>query len=169
MTAQHDSNSGANAGNGQGPVAPSAPMPARRRILVRGAAAALPTILTLHSGAALARSSNLIGTTDGAPLDPEGRVLCLDESSVEQVGDRQYDLGEPPFGQATAIPTVDRKYYAAQNAGSQLVTPQEMCTNGGTYYYQQPGGWKTAVVPRGGFLSAAAWGSVAASIIVREV
>ena len=51
-----------------------------RRMLLRGATAAVPTILTLQSGAALAASSNLIGTVQYArqALGPDGNVQCLD-------------------------------------------------------------------------------------------
>src|SRR5690606_14887248 len=80
-----------------------------RRLVVRGAAAAVPTILTLRSGAALARSSNLVSTSTDLS-DPEGDLFhCLDSSSVEQVGANRYDLGEPPEANVTAI-RGDRAY-----------------------------------------------------------
>ena len=113
---------------------------ARRRKVLRGAAAAVPSILTLHSGAALARSSNLLSIADGAPLDAKGRALCLDESSVEpaQAGGKVYDLGEPPHATVTGIPG-DKSYYREANADTPKVGPQEMCQSGGDFYVQENG------------------------------
>lgn len=65
------------------------PQPGRRR-MVRGAAAAVPTILTLHSGAALARSSNLISETN-SPADDS---YCLDKSNLDHLEGDLYDLGD---------------------------------------------------------------------------
>ncbi|MFP5407152.1 MAG: hypothetical protein ACLGHY_12730, partial [Gammaproteobacteria bacterium] len=112
----------------------------RRRVMLRGAAAAVPTILTLHSGAALARSSNLLSVADGAPVDAEGRNLCLDESSVElSPGSRKaYDLGEPPHANVTAIHP-ERGYYRDTQPGGEPVLPQEMCQTGGDFYIKEGG------------------------------
>ena len=158
MTAQHDSNSGANAERGQGAVAPSAPVPARRRILMRGAAAALPTILTLRSGAALARSSNLIGVSDGPPADNFYR--CVDESSVNRLGN-QLDLGEPPRANVTVI-RKDGKYSKAAD-GTDPVAGPEMCNTGDTFYSEGPGGWSPVTVKKGALVSATAMMSFASA------
>jgi hypothetical protein len=61
--------------------ADSLPSPSRRRLL-KGGATALPVILTLHSGAALARTSNLLSATDYFETDELGRTLCVDATSV---------------------------------------------------------------------------------------
>ena len=109
--------------------------PVSRRVMLRGAAAAVPAILTLHSGSALARSSNMLSLADGVTGD--GPALCLDVSSLPQ-GDpgsvTRYDLGSPPEADITSIRT-DRTYYRSQSL-DQPVTPQEMCQEGGTYYYK---------------------------------
>ncbi len=136
-------------------------------MMLRGATVALPTILTLHSGAALARTSNLISLADGAPVDSLSRNLCLNESSVTPLGGNLYDLGEPPSGQVTAIPT-DRTYYTQANAGSQRATGLQMCQQGGDFYYQSSG-WKKVNVPRGGLVSSTALTSFAGRITVREI
>ena len=74
-----------------------------RRSVLKGAIAAAPVIATLPSGAALARSSNLISSTSPAgALDGSGRTLCLDLSSGELSG-TVMDLGVPPSGSVTAI------------------------------------------------------------------
>lgn len=112
-------------------------LPTGRRALLRGAAAAVPTILTLHSGAALARSSNLLHVADGAPTDAKGRNLCVDESSVKVDSrvPRVYDLNEPAHAQVTAIKS-QRTYYRATGQDAPRVTPQEMCRTGGDFYYK---------------------------------
>ncbi len=147
----------------------AAPSAGRRRMVLRGATAALPAILTLHSGAALARTSNLISLADGAPVDSLGRNLCLNESSVTPLGGNLYDLGEPASAQVTAIPT-DRTYYTQSNSGqnSQKVTGLQMCQTGGDFYYQSSG-WKKVSVPRGGLVSATALASFAGRVTVREI
>ena len=70
--------------------------PISRRALLRGAVTAMPVVLTLQSGAALARSSNLISASHYSSEDRRGRTLCLDTDSVNPVGgsDHTFDLGE---------------------------------------------------------------------------
>lgn len=125
-------------GPGSNPDAPrGAATKVGRRAMLRGAAAAVPTILTLHSGAALARSSNLLHVADGAPVDAKGRNLCIDESSVkvESGPPKAYDLGEPAHANVTAIPT-GRTYYRDTGRDGPTVSPQEMCQTGGEFYYK---------------------------------
>ena len=73
-----------------------------RRSILKGAIAAAPVIATLPSGAALARSSNLISATSptGA-FDGYGRTQCLDASSGSLSGSVM-DLGVPPSGNVSA-------------------------------------------------------------------
>lgn len=161
-----------------------------RRTLLRGATAAVPTILTLTSGAALARSSNCINLAQGAPVDPDGRHLCLDFHSVTRIGDKRYDLGAPPSGSVTRIPA-DRTYY--RSGSTHKVSVQEMCNSGGQYYYKTSGGalqsdasgWGssgrggvkddadtkkvTFTVPKGGMVSAAALASFASHISFKDI
>jgi len=73
----------------------AAPQPARRRLLK--STVAIPVIMTLHSGAALARSSNLVGAVDaGNAHVEEGRYACVRDASPIEIGSSTYDLGEPP-------------------------------------------------------------------------
>jgi hypothetical protein len=159
MTAQHDRNSGANAENGQEADSPSTPMPARRRILMRGAASALPTILTLHSGAALARSSNLISAT--IEVDPTGPNRCVALADVTPVGGK-YDLGERPAARVTEFGS--GHLYATDSAGLNRVTPLEICSNPDVDYFVSVDGGATwnpvgAPIERGFLVSATAWSS----------
>ena len=170
----------------------------RRRMLVRGAAAAVPTILTLHSGAALARTSNLISRAPGAPTDAAGNNLCLNERSAAEIldGGQRYDLGDPVQAEVTQIPTSDgRQFYATQDLSGDPVSGQTMCEQGGTFYYESESavsldanqradlirqsflpptgtGEKSAAaveVPRGGLVSATALASFAGRVLYRTI
>lgn len=153
------------------------PAPVSRRILLRGAAAAVPTILTLHSGAALARTSNCISLAREAAPDGLNRNLCVDlvtpPNPPTLVDGNLYDLGEPPAAKVTAIP-VDREYRTEANNGanSTVKTPGDMCESGGTYWYKDDSDkWTEAQVPRGMMASATALGSFTGpgSISIREI
>lgn len=98
-----------------------------RRAVLRGATATVPTILTLTSGAALARSSNLIGTTRQA----NGDVLCLDPRSTNgpiRTNPNVYDLGSPPYAEVKRIP---RTYQYREKDSLKALTPAEVCQNRG--------------------------------------
>lgn len=76
----------------------------KRRRLLKGTVA-LPVIMTLYSGAALARTSNLVGeadSVDSAVKIDEGtgdRLLCvLKDPNQEQIRGGPYDLGPTPMG-----------------------------------------------------------------------
>ena len=114
-----------------------------RRALVKGAVGTLPMVLTLQSGAALARSSNLITTTTSpaAAKNGYGQTLCLDTDSVEYVGDggrrggETYDGGDPVYARVETI--TERDYYVwKQGEGFASVSEDEICLEGGTYFYR---------------------------------
>ena len=144
------------------------PAPLSRRALIRGGAAAMPVILTLQSGAALARSSNLIGAASDGTTDALGRKLCLDTNSVIPVGGNsgKYDLGEPPYAQVTAIN--DRDYYHNPNFGPDL-SEARMCQTGQISYYYQDPDWQQVQVPKGILVSATALSSFAGSIYITDL
>lgn len=153
MTAELEKTAGELAGDrtAQHPKAPIT-----RRALLSGAAVTVPTILTLHSGAALAMSSNLVRAAAGAPTDPDGNYLCLDVSSTygETRTRGVYDLGSPAHGEVSVIPS-ETQYYLEPTDGSQPVTAPEMCDRGGTYYYKGTGSMGGSYDPRRRFRS---WG-----------
>jgi len=99
----------------------------------------MPVVLTLHSGAALARSSNMLsGAADQANLkyDGEGRLLCLDTMSVDPdpAGSPNiYDLGPQPSANFYAINK--RNYHREKNASDPL-TAEEICDQQGVFYYK---------------------------------
>ena len=91
-----------------------------RRRLLKVAVATAPVIATLPSGAALARSSNLIGPTSGPGTDAEGRTLCL---KFGDSVDGMIDLGAQPSGRVTAIN--DRIYRVDDNAAAQTISERQ--------------------------------------------
>ena len=165
----------------QSPVAKAS---VSRRALLRGASAAVPTILTLHSGAALARSSNLIGTVDSASRakNRSGQIQCLDQASAVDGTPAKLDLGEQPMLHVQYIN--QRSYYRGKSNGqtgdlSRPVSIEQMCREGGTFWYREQSGnwwspqlkWKATTggynnrgVERGFLVSATALTSFASSI-----
>ena len=169
-----------------------------RRELLKGSVKAMPVVLTLHSGAALARSSNVITGTDSVDID--GKYRCLDTRGIRPLSrrDQIYDLGARP---RPAVVTVmeHRDYYygmpvdgtddghedrperqwgnrrwrnkwEARKAGSRIVSPREMCERGGEYAYFEGGEWHSVRLPRrGGMLvSSTALSSFAGNIRVDQ-
>jgi hypothetical protein len=129
-----------------------APANASRRALLRGASVALPTILTLHSGAALARSSNLMGTVDSASRAKanNGQIQCLDRASAVDGTPARLDLGEQPMLHVQYI--TPRNYYRGKSNGqsgdlSRPVSIETMCREGGVFWYREQSGswWSTEV------------------------
>jgi hypothetical protein len=123
-----------------------APANASRRALLRGASAALPTILTLHSGAALARSSNLMGTVDSTSRakSRNGQIQCLDRASAVDGTPARLDLGEQPMLHVQYI--TPRNYYRGKSGGqggdlSRPVSIEQMCREGGVFWYREQSGW----------------------------
>lgn len=74
-------------------TAVSPPQPTRRRLLK--STVAIPVIMTLHSGAALARSSNMLTPVEAgdAVRADNGRYVCVNAVSEEGP---PYDVGDTP-------------------------------------------------------------------------
>jgi hypothetical protein len=136
-----------------------------RRRLLKVAVATAPVIATLPSGAALARSSNLIGATAGTGKDALGRTQCLDLNSGTVV-DGMVDLGVPASGQLTAIK--ERDYRTDDSWSASTISEKQMCQQGGDFFYRNYG-WKSVRVPRGIVVSATALSSFAGRIYTTEV
>ncbi len=145
-----------------------------RRAILKGTVTAMPAILTLQSGAALARSSNLISPAGHDAKDRLGRTLCLDLNSVYPAGrsGNKYDLGEPAYGQVWAIN--DRDLRAEPRFRSRRVSEAEVCRSGKPAYYRRSGyhrdaGWQEVNVPRGIVVSATALTSFAGRISLTNI
>jgi hypothetical protein len=139
-----------------------------RRRLLKVAVATAPIIATLPTGAALARSSNLIGPTSGAGTDAFGRTQCLDVTSGDGIlSNGMVDLGAPdPNGFGVAI--TERNYLREARGSADPISEKQMCQDGGTYYYQGTG-WQNVNVPKGIVVSATALSSFVGSIYLREI
>ena len=120
----------------------------RRDLLKRGVVS-MPAILTLHSGAALARSSNLIAAAPPETTDSLGRTLCLDTTSVYPAHDYKdiYDMDDPP--QAVVNIISRREYHMDKNRGSPVVSQASVCEGGTVYWYKDPNGgaWQPIELP----------------------
>jgi hypothetical protein len=144
-----------------------------RRALLRGATIAAPTILTLYSGAALARSSNLIGAAPSSTAE-NNKYRCLDTSSVYQTEKRYvYDLGDNPMAHVTRI-SADKKYFkvARDENGERdvdRVDGQKMCADGGWYVRKDHNGFSKVNVKRGVMVSATAMNSFSNDITYTDV
>jgi hypothetical protein len=103
-----------------------------RRAVLRGASAAVPTILTLNAGSAAAMSSAALITASNAP---EGNnYLCLSGEVLAGIQSGKY-LIDPAFvpiqdGDVTVIPA-DVTFYYEKN-GTLVATPLAMCDPGVT-------------------------------------
>ena len=143
----------ASSSKGQSPASLS------RRALLKGGAKAMPVVLTLQSGAALAQSSNLISEASPYTRDLDGNTLCLDTGSVYQLPNGKYDFGQPADGIVNVIG--NRQFYQDKNRSSPVET-HDMCYQGGSCWFQE-GGWYEVNLPANGVvLSATALVSISA-------
>jgi hypothetical protein len=148
-----------------------------RRRVVKVALATAPIIATLPTGAALARSSNVISASSAAAArDASGRTLCLNENSGSMLASGNgMDLGNWPHGSVTAI--TQRDYRVDDKESAARVSEAAMCKQGGNFYYKQASGtfwnqhadWREVKVPRGMMVSWTAMSSFAGSIRYTDV
>ena len=125
-----------------------------RRALLRSAAVGMPAVLTLHSGAALARSSNIVGIAPPGTRDEAGDALCLDTRLAEPLWEsNQVDLGEPAEAKVNVLS--ERVYYPEMNAGGTPHNADLICNKGGTFYYQQDGDDIPVKLPANGVIVSA--------------
>jgi hypothetical protein len=110
-------------------------------------------ILTLQSGAALARSSNLIGASSEASATDADGTRCLDTTYTTSAGNK-VDLGEPANADINLIPNVEFRTEANEGTTSQVVTKEEVC-RGGLYYFHNGEEWVAVEYPQGGMLVSA--------------
>jgi len=152
-------------------VRSASPAVSRRALLSGAGQAAIPAIVTLYSGAALARSSNLIGVNASQGAQ-QGKYRCLDSSSVYPTEKANvYDLGEDPMAHVTRIDAT-KTYYRSDYRGNltgQQATGDAMCTSGGQYYRKDFSGYKRVTVRKGMLVSATALGSFSNDITYTDV
>lgn len=117
-----------------------------RRAMLKGGVRAMPVVLTLQSGAALARSSNLISAAAPHTRDSRGNTLCLDTGSVRHLRGGKYDFGQPADGVVNVI--ANRDFYLTANRRDSTTT-EDMCYDGGPYYFHEMG-WHEVRLPTNG-------------------
>lgn len=141
-----------------------------RRAILRGATIVAPTILTLHSGAALARSSNLI-TTNSMATANDGKYNCLDTGTVASTGGvNQYDVGNPANADVSRISAYRNFHTYGDHSWDGRVSAKQMCATGGKFEYRDwNGSWNTVTVKKGGLVSATALSSFASGIHYTDV
>ena len=117
--------------------------------MLKAGLTAMPVVLTLQSGEALARSSNLISAAPGE-RNIDGDALCLDTTYAEVRGGK-YDLGYDGTD-VNVIP--DANYYRAEDAGRSggYVGADVFCQDGGSMKYQGAGGWNHVDLPTNGIV-----------------
>jgi hypothetical protein len=109
-----------------------------RRALLKGAVTTLPMVLTLQSGAALARSSNIISaTSDLGAKDALGNTQCLDTTFATQIDANTVDLGNAVDLNITLIP--ERDYKRSPQGSAVNATEGEVCNEAGPFYHQASG------------------------------
>ena len=112
----------------------------------------MPVVLTLQSGEALARSSNLIGAAPAGTRNTDGKALCLDTSTSSPIADK-YDLHDPGYATVNSIPDAD--YYPLEAGRSVDPTNADaFCNKGGTMQYHS-GGWHKVDLPTNGIVVSA--------------
>ena len=118
-------------------------------MLLRGGTAVVPTILTLHSGAALANSSNLIAAAQGAASD--GNYYCLNEGQYSDPAAYKLDVGDRTELVGSRIDGAQEYFDSAGNA---VTDKTLMCAEGGNF--SRTVGGELKPVPKGALVSATA-------------
>jgi hypothetical protein len=139
------------------------PVPAAvsRRAVLSGARAAVPAIVTLYSGAALARTSaNLVSTSYNEGTSG-GKYNCLDTEGLPRVRTNTYDIGKPPMAHVTRINSYRTYYKPGWNGqpSNTAVSKPDMCKYGGEYFRKDWGRYTKVTVKKGGMVSGTAMGS----------
>lgn len=142
-----------------------------RRALLKQAGVAMPAVLTLQSGAAMAASSVYIGTTtrDGS-RDSSGNVYCMDVRNAEQMPNgTTYRFVNTNYADVYVLP--DGNYHEAKGRGSEYILSDDYCYTGGTRFLDA-GGWPQHDMPagmNGVLVSSTALTSVAAALDIQQI
>jgi hypothetical protein len=140
-----------------------------RRVVLRGASVAVPTILTLSGGSAAAAAMTSAALIT-ASAKPEGNnYLCLSQEVFAGTQSGKYVI-DPAFvplqdGDITPIPAGVTFYY--EKNGELVATPLDMCdpaVSQTKFWYKDPGWRETADIRKGIAVSCDAMGSFSSSI-----
>ena len=113
------------------------PLMSRRNLLKHGAAA-MPAVLTLQSGAALAATSAYIGSVSREGSLIAGHVHCLDVRNAEPLPNgTTFRFVDTDYADVYYIP--DGQYYPTQGQKELPVSAEQYCKTGGTMYLKADG------------------------------
>lgn len=136
----------------------------RRKLLKQGSAA-MPAILTLQSGSALAQSSVYVGDSgDGTPPHI-GNIICLDTTNAEPLPNGRTYKFVNTFTDVNMLP--DGEYYPEDNRSSTPTDAYSFCRSGGKMWLKD-GGFHPVEIPKDGIImSASAVSSLAHGLDVK--
>jgi hypothetical protein len=118
-----------------------------RRNLLKKGAAAMPAVLTLQSGAALAASSAYIGSASLEGPADMGDVLCLDTYGAEPLPNgTTYRFVDASYADVYVMPDGNYHPNKGQNDNDSSVRADEFCRTGGIKYLDA-NGWPQADLP----------------------
>ena len=140
---------------------PDRPVSVSRRAILKAGTASLPVILSLQSGAALARSSNLVSSAPTGTRDPAtGDAICMDSSTLTPLGEGQYDLGPNGYANVDMLP--EQEYYVSGTGRKDgPYTADDVCaTSEGYFSYHDGLQWNDIYSRQGIIISAGAYTSV---------
>ena len=109
-----------------------------RRSLLKQGAVAMPAVLTLQSGAALAASSAYIGSVSLEASRIAGHVHCLDVRNAEPLPNgTTFRFVDTDYADVYVIP--DGQYYPSQGQKESYVRADRYCSTGGTKFMKADG------------------------------
>ena len=149
----------------------SKPASMSRRALLKQAGVAMPAVLTLQSGAAMAASSVYIGTTtrDGS-RDSSGNVYCMDVRNAEPVNEAgtTYRFVNTNYADVYVLPDGSYHDVKGNSKDNPGVLSDQFCSAGGSKFLNASG-WPQYDLPagmngNGVLVSATALASVTAAL-----
>jgi hypothetical protein len=140
-----------------------------RRAILRGASAAVPTILTLSSGSVVATAMTSAALITPSTTPEGNNYLCLSQEVFAGTESGKYVI-DPAFvpledADITPIPA-DVTFYYEKN-GNLVATPLDMCdaaVSQTKFWYKSPAWRETADIRKGIVVSCDATGSFSSSI-----
>ena len=143
-----------------------------RRAMLKQAGTAMPTVLTLQSGAALAATSAYIGSTSRSGSNVAGHVFCLDVRNAEPLPNgTTFRFVNTNYADVYVIPDVQYRDAKGRGKDNPYILSDEFCRVGGSKYVDADG-WPQVDLPpnlNGVLVSSTALNSVMAAMDVQKI
>jgi hypothetical protein len=144
-----------------------------RRALLKQAGVAMPAVLTLQSGAAMAASSIYVGTTTRWGSHDSGNVYCMDVRNAEPMPNgTTYKFVNTNYADVYVLPDESTYHDAKGNSKNNPgVLSDEFCHVGGSKYYNAPD-WPQVDLPEnlnGVLVSSTAMTSLSAAMDMQKM